>query len=124
MPPEIPAALSLLQGKVVVVVFGKIHSLCLDGNALAGIVFKLPALVIVLHHTFFGAKNQTFIAEAAVNTVLAGFWNIFAEQHRNYLAAFCFLVLYNNRRGKATEIFTARSKIHTAAQRIGGTFAC
>ena len=47
----------LLQGKILIVIFGKVKGFCFGWDPLAGIVFELPALVIHCTHALLDTKN-------------------------------------------------------------------
>ena len=69
------------EGKIVLIVLGKIQSLWLRGDTLEGVVAEFAAVVAVGHDSLFGAEHHLFIHPRAVAAVVAGALHFFAEQH-------------------------------------------
>ena len=84
---------AVLQGKIVLFVFGKIQSLGLGGDALEGVVAEFPAVVTVPDDSLFGAEHHFLVHFRAEAAVLAGPLHLFSKQHSD---PFLSLVLYNS----------------------------
>ena len=72
---------AVLQGKIVLFVFGKIQSLGLGGDPLEGVVAEFAAVVTVPDDSFFGAENGILIQFGSVEAVNAGTVDFLTKQH-------------------------------------------
>ena len=70
-----------LQGKVLFLIPGKIQSLCLQRDPLAGVVAEAETLVIFGFQTLFNAKDGAVFQTGAMGTIGTGTFNFFSEQH-------------------------------------------
>ena len=93
---------AVLQGKIVLFIFGKIQSLGLGGDPLEGVVAEFAAVVTVPDDSFFGAEHHFLVHFRAEAAVLAGPLHLFPKQHSD---PFLSPVLYNSRRGISSPIF-------------------
>ena len=72
---------SLLQGKILAFVFGKIKGLCLGGNPFNRVVLEFSAAFVDGPHTGLAAKNLAALQFCAIHTVGAGAFYFFTKQH-------------------------------------------
>lgn len=71
----------VVQGKIIVIKSGKIHSLSLFGNPFAGIIAEFPAAVRLCPETFAAAKDLPVTHADTVGAVGTGALNFLSEQH-------------------------------------------
>jgi hypothetical protein len=80
----------LLQRIVFLVVFGKIQSLRLGRDTLAGVVPELEALFVRSSHALFGAEDLLIIEFRAEAAVGAGFLDALSKEH-GFASCFCLM---------------------------------
>lgn len=83
-----------LQRIVVLVVFGKIQSLCFLGNTLTGVILESSAGAVCGYDALLDAKRLFLVQFCAVDTVGAGALNFLTKQHDRDLIR-SFSSLYN-----------------------------
>ena len=77
----IAAALTFLQGKIILIIFGEIHGFCLGRDPFAWIILEFAAFVILIADALFHTKHLTVFQHCAESAVCAGFFDFFPEQH-------------------------------------------
>ena len=82
-----------LQGKIRILVFGKVQSFRLYGNPLDGIIFEAAALGIQGFQALFGTQDVSVFQFCAKLTVCTGTVDFFAKQHR-YLSIYGYYLHY------------------------------
>lgn len=82
-----------LQGKVLLVVFGKIQGLGLTRDALGGVILEPAALAGGRPEALLGTKDGIVIDLNAIITVIAGTLDFFTKQHGVQLS-FCLIEHY------------------------------
>lgn len=104
-----------LQGKILMVIFGKIQRFCLDGNPLAGIIPEFIARIFNGAKALFDAENFSILQMCPILAVRAGAFYFFSKQHGNILRS-SLPLLYTNWRAIATEILNFSGNYHEKKQ--------
>lgn len=81
------------EGKILLVILGKIQCFSAGRNALQRIIAKAPTGDVFLKQAFFAAYDLQTVYADAVRTVAAGARHLFSKQHKRFLPS-AFLLLY------------------------------
>lgn len=124
----------MLQGVIFQFVFGKIQCFRLQGNALAGVIFKLSAFILYGFNAPFCAQDGILVQLGAISAVGAGSFHSFAKQHcgnpisdrylnytptsRGMLLLFC---VFLRKAVKTTQIPSAHTGIRVEILPFGST---
>ena len=70
-----------LQGKIIIVVFGKIQSFSFGGDPFERVIFESSAAFIDHSHPVLAAQDLSYFQSGAIHTVRAGTFYFFTKQH-------------------------------------------
>lgn len=74
-------AVLMLQGKILLVIFGEIQGLGFQRDPLTGIIAEFPAFIGGRFYPVFDAENAAVFQLRTMKTVRAGTFYFFTKQH-------------------------------------------